>query len=100
MVGWPMITLRFQRLGCPMEWFTDNHRCKTNTCNNGKASLAETFFQKLFGKRRAVRIEGSGSGFGSGGSIPGDGSIFGWILGSGPIIRFWRGFAIFQLFSI
>ena len=70
------------------------------TTKTGKASLAETFFQKLFGKRRAVRIEGSGSGFGVGARFLGVGSIFGWILGSGPIIRFWRGFAIFQLFSI
>ena len=45
---------------------------------NGKASLAETFFQKLFGKRRAARIEGSGSGFGAGGSIPGGGVDF-WL---------------------
>ena len=68
--------------------------------DNGKASLAETFFQKLFGKRRAARIEGSGPDLGPTGRFLGVGSIFGWILGSGPIIRFWRGFAIFQLFSI
>jgi hypothetical protein len=29
--------------------------------NDGKASLAETFFQKLFGKRRAVKTEGWGT---------------------------------------
>ena len=87
--------------------FDINSCSLNNTTKQGKASLAETFFQKLFGKRRAARIEGSGSGFGAGGSIPGVGarflgvgSISGWILGSGPIIRFWRGFAIFQLFSI
>ena len=67
---------------------------------DGKASLAETFFQKLFGKRRAARIEGSGPDLGPTGRFLGVGSIFGWILGSGPIIRVWFGFAIFQLFSI
>ena len=74
--------------------------CKQHEHNNGKASLAETFFQKLFGKRRAARIEGSGPDLGLAGRFLGVGSIFGWILGSGPIIRVWFGFAIFQLFSI
>ena len=92
-----------KRLGCPMEWFTYIMLQRLKHHENGKASLAETFFQKLFGKRRAARIEGSGLDLGLAGrflgwgSIPGVGARF---LGSGPIIRFWRGFAIFQLFSI
>lgn len=39
---------------------------KTHKTQNGKASLAETFFQKLFGKRRAARIDVPGAETGSG----------------------------------
>jgi hypothetical protein len=44
-----------------MEWFMKNVAGKTDLTNNGKASLAETFFQKLFGKRRAVKFRVSGA---------------------------------------
>ena len=36
----------------------------------GKASLAEIFFQKLFGKRRGVEIEPSEAGFGGLPGVP------------------------------
>ena len=44
---------------------------------NGKASLAEIFFQKLFGKRRAVKIGDPRSGI--------------WAKsGSWPVLAVWR----------
>ena len=48
--------------------------------NEGKASLTETFFQKLFGKRRAARIEGSGPDLGLAGRFLGLG-LDSWDLG-------------------
>ena len=79
---------------------------KTNT-NDWKSIFSGDIFPKIIWEAQSGQNRGLGSGFGAGGSIPGVGarflgmwSIFGWILGSGPIIRFWRGFAIFQLFSI
>ena len=72
-----------------------------------KSIFSGDIFPKIIWEAQSGQNRGLGSGFGAGGSIPGVGarflgvgSIFGWILGSGPIIRFWRGFAIFQLFSI
>ena len=99
-------TLRFAvrvSYGMVLEMISATNTQKTH----GKASLAETFFQKIIWEAQSGQNRGLGSGFGAGGSIPGVGarflgvgSIFGWILGSGPIIRVWFGFAIFQLFSI
>ena len=42
-----------------MEWFTNRAGENAKQQTKEKQSLAEKFFQKLFGKRRAVRFRGS-----------------------------------------
>ena len=90
-----------------MEWFINGDGCKQHETTIRKSISSGDIFPKIIWEAQSGQNRGLGSGFGAGGSIPGVGarflgvgSIFGWILGSGPIIRFWRGFAIFQLFSI
>ena len=101
------ITLRLWRLGCPMEWFIIKIVQTHPNATQRKSISSGDIFPKIIWEAQSGQNRGPGSGFGAGGSIPGVGarflgmgSISGWILGSGPIIRFWRGFAIFQLFSI
>ena len=77
----------------------DDYRSKTTNTKSRKSISSGDIFPKIIWEAQSGQNRGLGSGFGAGGSIPGVGarflglgSIFGWILGSGPIIRFWPGF--------